>query len=107
MSIGDLRSRISFESNIDVADGIGGFTRSWITAKTVWAYIEPASASERYFANRVEENITHKIFIRSTTGLNASMRIKYGSRIFQIKGIKEDKNRHRFFIIDAIEDSAT
>lgn len=107
MIIGELRSRITIEQLSDTPDGIGGKIRTWSTLKTLWAYIEPANASERYFAQRVEDNITHKVLIRYTTGLDTSMRIVYKTRKFQIKGLKEVENKHRFIEISCMEDSGT
>jgi SPP1 family predicted phage head-tail adaptor len=96
LSIGELRSRITIQSISDVSDGIGGKTRSWISFLTIWANIEPISAKERFFAQRIEHNVTHKITIRSNTLISAGMRVSYGSAIYQIKGIRDVKNRHRF-----------
>jgi SPP1 family predicted phage head-tail adaptor len=101
--IADLRQRIKFQNLVRAPDGQGGFTESWTDFQEVWAQVVPASAKELYFAQQIRPEITHKITIRNLIGLNTSMRILFGSRVFQVKGIRNEDERLWFQFIDAVE----
>lgn len=101
--IGDLRHRITIQSRTPTPDEMGGFTEAWSSVATVWSDIKPISANERMFAMKLEDNTTHKIRIRHRAGLDAGMRILFGSRTFQIKGIITDEERRVWMEIRAVE----
>jgi SPP1 family predicted phage head-tail adaptor len=101
--IAQLRQRITFQSLARTTDGQGGWTETWTDFKTVWAQVTPSSGKERYFAQRIEENITHKITIRWMEGLTAEMRINFEGRIFQIHSIRRENEERWFLILDAEE----
>jgi SPP1 family predicted phage head-tail adaptor len=103
LKIRDLRQRITIESLTRTADGQGGFTESWSTFAEVWANIKPANASERYFAQRVESNITHKISIRWLESVQSEMRIQFEGRLFQIHGVRRDDEERWFMTLDCVE----
>lgn len=107
MKIAELRHRIRIESLARTADGQGGFTSSWNTFAEVWASIKPASANERYFAQRVESNISHKIGIRWLDGVISEMRIIFEGRIFQIKGVRRENEERWFMILDCVENEGS
>ena len=101
--IAELRERIKIQSLSRTADGIGGWNESWSDVAEVWAKIQPVSASERYFSQRIEMNTSHKITIRWMDGITAEMRIAYQDRIFQINGIRREDEQRWFMFIDAME----
>lgn len=105
--IGELRHRIVIEESVKVSDGVGGQTETWQTVATVWAKIDPVAGLERFFAERIEENITHKITIRYRTGIDTEMRISFDGHIFQIRSVRRMLERKDFIQIDAVEGTAT
>ena len=80
----EARHRISFQTFTTVGDGEGGFTNTWSTAQTVWAAIYPIKASQMFEYNTVNEEITHIIKLRGYIVINSTMRILFGTRIFEI-----------------------
>lgn len=109
-SVSELRNRITIQEPIEVNDGRGGQTTNWqdlATAPTVWAKIDPVSARELFFAEKLEDRISHRITIRHREDLRAEMRIQFKSRIFQIKTIRHILERLDFTIIEAVEGEAT
>lgn len=98
-----LRHRITIEERTQTADNYGGFTESWATHATVWAEIQAANGSERFFAGKLAHNVTHKIIIRHLPTLTADMRLKFGSRIFKIVGLINHSERGRWHEITAEE----
>jgi len=103
LKIRDLRHRISIEQLTRTADGQGGFTESWSQFASVWANIVPTSAAERFFAQRIESNVTHKIGIRYLSGVASEMRIIFETRIFQIHGVRKIDEEKWFMILDCVE----
>lgn len=101
--IADLKKRITFQALTRTADGQGGWTESWADFASVWASLDPVSAAERFYSQRVEMNVSHKITIRKMDGLTPEMRIVFGTRIFQIHGIYLDKEELWFINILAEE----
>jgi SPP1 family predicted phage head-tail adaptor len=101
--IRDLRQRIKFQSLVRTSDDQGGWTEAWTDVAEVWAEIKPASASERYFSQRIEMNTSHKITIRWMEGLTPEMRVQFEGRIFQIHGIRRENEERWFLLIDAEE----
>lgn len=81
----------------------GGQSESWSTLMNLWVSIQPRIGIERFFAMRLEENITHVIKARYFSGLDASMRIKYKNRYFQIHSIINDDEDNQSQTILAIE----
>ncbi len=114
VKIRDLKHRIKFQQMGRVADGQGGWIESWTdftppqhSAPEVWAEVKPASAGERYFAQKIEMIVTHKICIRWLDGITQEMRIIFENRIFQIKGIRRENEERWFMLIDAKEGEAS
>ncbi len=95
VSASDLRERIVLEVKTETQDEVGGRVITWSTYVSAWAQITPKSASESFFARHLEHRVTHLVLIRYVTGVTASMRVKFGSRYFAIKGVKniEEKNQ--------------
>lgn len=110
IEIGRLNRRISVEALSDAQDIYGQDTGDWAAVCRVWANIKPINTRERVQGMAMTGNITHTIAIRYRASLAdpkavAAMRIKYGSRIFNIKGCRDHEEGHRFLILDCIEGS--
>ena len=95
MRIGDLRKRVTLQTESSVSDNAGGYTLSWADVATVWADIVPTSMSEVIMAQRLEGHVTHRVTIRYRSDITADMRVMYGARIFNVRGYmnKDENNR--------------
>ena len=109
MRAGDLRHRIAIQVETETADGIGGTTLSWANVTdmgSVPAAIWPTSSRERLDAMKLESEITHKIRIRYASGITSKHRIKFGTRVFDIKGAPINwEERNKYLDILATEQS--
>ena len=105
--INELRHRITLQTLTNTADGQGGFTQSWADLTTIWGKLEPVSANERNFGERVEYQRSHKCVIRSRSDVVASMRVTFDSRTFQIKGVRRVDERRFFMLLDLEENQGT
>lgn len=94
-----LREKINIEKPIRVPNGSGGFTTKIEQhAGPLWAEIKPASGRERFFAQKLEMDITHRITLRFDPVLNLkpNMRVLFESRIFKILSIINRDERSRW-----------
>ncbi len=82
-----LNRRVEIQKKTNTEDGFGGFIEEWVKVKDVWAEIKPITIFENFEADRINEKITHTITLRYLSDLKNDNRIKYGNRIFNIKGI--------------------
>ena len=107
MKIARLKQRISIQEMTRTADGQGGFTESWSEFASVWAGIEPSSAAERMYAQRIESNVTQKVTIRWLNGVKSEMRIIFEDRILHIHGVRRRDEERWFMILDCVENQGS
>lgn len=103
VKIAELNQRITIQTQTRTSDGQGGWTVTWATFATVWAKVKPVRAKERFFAEQVQEVVTHEICIRRLTGLTTEMRVIHGASTLQLKGKIRYDARQFFMYIDAEE----
>lgn len=104
--IGKKRHRITFQEEVRTADGAGGFFSAWQNIAgepTVWAEIEPVSATEALRFRQLQQTITHRIRIRFRSDVTAAMRIVKGARIFRIRAVFDPQERGQVLEILAEE----
>jgi SPP1 family predicted phage head-tail adaptor len=88
MRAGLLRKRVELQQVDNTGrDPTGGTDEDWTTIVTRWAELLPLRGQERYQAAQVEAQTTIKIRIRYYPPLDATWRIIYSGRIFNITGI--------------------
>lgn len=86
MNPGALDRRIKILSPPTTQDTYGQQTGTWPTFAETWASINPLQGKEFAEARQVHAEVTHKVRIRYRSGILPSMRVQYGSRIFEILG---------------------
>jgi SPP1 family predicted phage head-tail adaptor len=91
---------VDFEKRIDQQDPeTGEIVPVWSKVHTsVPAAIEPLSAREFLSAKSMQSEVTTRIVVRYRPGLNATMRIKHGSRIYNPEGFLADKESGRDYL---------
>lgn len=100
---GGLRHRIELQKRTQTADGVGGMTTTWTRKHYARAAIWPEKAGEVVEAGRLEHRITHRIRIRHRSDVDASMRVKFGERYFDIVSIINREERNRELDLMAVE----
>ncbi|HII3799618.1 TPA: phage head closure protein [Pasteurella multocida] len=87
MNIGKLRHRITIQRQVNTLNEYGASVTVWRDVKTVWAEVKPLSGREYFSAQQVQSEITTQIFIRYLPGVLPTMRVKFGSRFFEIVSV--------------------
>lgn len=105
---GDLRHRVTIQQETNTPDSRGGNAVSWaaITNGTCWASVEPMKAYERFQHAQIQHAVTHKVTVRHRTDITAGMRVLFGSRTFEIQGIRRPDERNRYLILECEEKPA-
>jgi len=102
----ELDKRITLQRQTRAADGMGGFTVTWVDALAIWAAIWPVGAAETVQAAQATMIISHRIRIRYRSGLKADWRIRYAGRYFNIVSIIDPNMAHQWLDIMCKEAAA-
>jgi len=102
-SIGKMRHKVEVQAPVNSSDGGGGSTRTWSTVSTRWAKISPKGGNESYRQAQVQETLTLEITIRWLENIGTNYRLKYGSRIFNIKNLRNIEERSRYIVMQCEE----
>lgn len=92
----------------DVPDGAGGSTRNWApwvgpaNGEVLGALYE-LSALEREQQGAAGEATTHQLLIAYVAGVDATMRVLYGTRIFDIGHVIDYGEQHLLLELECIE----
>ena len=95
MKIGKLRHRIAIEQVAEIQDSDGSVIETWSAFADVQASIEPISGREYFAAQITQADVTHRISLRFIAGIITKMRVKHGSRIFDILSVINVNERNR------------
>ena len=100
---GALRSELALQVNTPAPDGLGGHAESWSEIATIFARIEPASATSSFGPDQTVEMVTHRITIRWRNGVAAGMRFAKQGRIFDIVTVHDPDDSGRYLVCRARE----
>ena len=95
MRAGQLNKFIEIQSFTLTPDDYGGpGNKTWVKHSDSWAAIWPQKSKEEVIDGKLVVVDRSLIRIRYTAGITGAMRVKFGERIFEIKGIKniDEKN---------------
>lgn len=89
MTAGELRKPVIIEHDVGRVADFGEGTESWKEYRRCWAAVRPRIGSERVEGQGVESMTSHEIKIRPDPDrpVDSTMRIRYGKRLFAIRGI--------------------
>jgi len=89
----------TIEYTTTTKDAVGGDVPAWNTLTTCWVSLEPYRGAKNIFAQQLRPTISHSIFTPwfATPAVDASMRITFDSRYFNIQYILDLDNRHEFY----------
>lgn len=95
---GQLRTELVLESCAVQADGLGGFSEAWSAVATLFAKVEPVSATSIFGADQTLETTTHRITMRHRAGVASGMRLVKGTRIFEIVTVHDPDESGRYLV---------
>lgn len=95
LDAGKLRHRVRIEAALRTPDPGGGADETWVTVGEAWAEIKPAGGGERLEADRLAGRVSHVIHLRSGIGVEPSMRLVEGARVFDVLAVIDLADRRR------------
>lgn len=104
MRAGNLNKKVEIQNLGTTTNDFGEVEDGqWTLFKTVYANILPVSGKEGFMSNTDFAKTSHKIRVRFFNGLNASMRVVYDNRIFDILSVINVAERNKEYLIVATE----
>ena len=107
MSVGKMRHRIILQTSARTSDDAGGATIAWSDFAEMWTYAKPAALRENFRDMKINEEKDYEFTIRYKSGFDASARIKFGNRYFNIRQVRNRDERNKYLDILAEEGVAT
>ena len=104
MRAGQLRHKIVFQKLTVSTDTWSHSNKTWADQVTVWASIWSTKGTERLESLKLGNELTHNIRCRYRTGLHPKMRIKFGTRYFNILSMVNVDERNIYYEIMASEE---
>lgn len=93
---GRLRRALDLEQQVRAPDGAGGFGESWTTVATLFAELTPLAATSSVSADQEVESVTHRVRLRMRGGVTAGMRLREGTRIYEIVTVHDPDETERY-----------
>lgn len=104
MRSGELRHVVVIESAANTRTATGGIVQSpWAEVATVRAKIETLAAEERIVGDQFAVQTTHTVTIRWRDDVSAQMRLRWGSKVFDILGVSSIKDQRREMVLQCRE----
>lgn len=103
VTIGDLRHRITIEREVRSDDGAGGASVTWQPVADVFAAIWTRSSDENFVHDRIAGRATHDIWIRFRADIAPDMQVRWGERVFDVRGVIDVEDRGRWLKCPAEE----
>ena len=103
---GAFRREVTLEAAVLVADGAGGHVQEWEEVATLFARIEPLSATSRFGADQTLETVTHRVTLRHRDGVTSGMRLTRLGRIFDIVTVHDPDETGRYLVCRVREEGA-
>ena len=94
--IGALRHRLVLEGGVRTPDGGGGAMRPWIPVAELWAAITTATGTETVAGEAISGRVSHAIEIRYRNDVSPAMRLRQGTRLFDIQAVFDVDGHRRF-----------
>lgn len=92
---GLLRRRLRLLEPVDVPDGVGGATRTFVERATVWGRVRPARRRETVETGRAVGLLTHRIELRWRDDVASGLVIADGDRRYRILTVEPEDERRR------------
>ncbi|UOF79256.1 head tail joining protein [Caudoviricetes sp.] len=101
-----MRERVAAYSQSQTVNAAGEITSGWSLIATIWARVEPLSASQIVLANRDDAQRIYKMVIRYRTDITTNSRIIWRNRKFDVTGVMDETEQRQFLTVMLLEINA-
>lgn len=95
--------RIRIEQSTEAADTHGEPIPTWGVFAVVWAAVTPLMGQERYSAQQVHADVSHRITVDYLAGVTPKMRALWQGRVFDFTAVINVGEQNRELQILAVE----
>jgi SPP1 family predicted phage head-tail adaptor len=95
---GQLRHRVTLQKPQTTVSGYGERTTSWADAFTCWADFHPLSVREFLAQSGLQSQVTARVTIRYRDDVDATMRVTYRGKVYNIAGVLPDPDSGREYL---------
>ena len=99
INIGRLNKRITIYKKTDSVNALNQKSKDLVEVATVWA----SRGNERYELQKLNEEITYRIYCRFLPGIRADMYVECGDMFFEIQSVIDVDLEGKMLEIDCIE----
>lgn len=103
INIGRLNKRITIYKKTDSVNALNQKSKDLVEVATVWASVAPVRGTERYELQKLNEEITYRIYCRFLSGIRADMYIQCGDMFFEIQSVIDVDLEGKMLEIDCVE----
>ena len=101
---GTLRHQVTIQADTLVQNAFNEWVHGWADVATVWGAIEPNNGSRFFEAMQSNSEVQGAVRIRYRSGIDASMRLLFGTRVYKIISVVNYNERNKELIIYYKED---
>lgn len=99
MRAGQLRDRLVLQKKTEARTNTGDVTITWTTDSTVWGQVQPVTGREYVASGGVQNEVTHRIYIRHHATVDDSWRAVNDGKVYSIKAVLNENNRDRMITL--------
>ena len=103
MKAGAMNNVITLQTKTATADSYNQQIETWADTLTVFAQVITTGGGEFYAAQKVNAQTAAVFRVRYGPTITALMRVKYGTRLFEILSLNDVDGRHEEYLISAKE----
>lgn len=103
MQAGELKHKISILQDTTELNDEGIETKTTTVFRNPWVSVEHRNPSEKWGDGRMSADVTDMFTMRYFSGVTSDMKISYGSKTYEIKGVEDVRDSHVTLVIQAKE----
>ncbi|WP_193063466.1 phage head closure protein [Oceanobacillus oncorhynchi] len=101
--IGKLDKRIEIGDVEEIRQPNGRYIEEFVPYHKCWARVHPLSGNEKFAAQQIQSELTHRVEIRYYPGIVPQQKVKYNNRIFDIESVIDIDEQHREMHLNCLE----
>lgn len=90
-----LRHKVALQAQETTRSEFGDVITEWVDQASVWAHVAPQSGREYFAAQQVQSEVSTRITIRYRDDVDATCRIKYRGKTYNIEAVLPDDGSGR------------
>ncbi|MEP9352049.1 head-tail adaptor protein [Xanthobacter sp. KR7-65] len=102
--IGALRHRLTHQTAVDVPDGAGGVSRTFLAVDVLWGAIETAAMDYGVAEERPRALSEVRVTVRAPNTIAAGDRLVHAGRVFHVESLADADGRGRFHLVRCREE---